>query len=314
MGDAYAKLADAYFYCVVCGAAVPLEFHHATLRSQGGKEEGNLVPLCPECHRRRHAELLSITLKDGTLSILDRETGQAWIKPLVPQAASGPSLLVDQARAMQDWLGLLLYGERLRQEPDEVLATLYDELRGLKRRLWTVQAAIINVMLERAQYGEAVAKHVAAALGCSERTVQSRGQIYREIIAKPECAQACERLQEESFYREAVCTDDPVRWINYADERKVANPAYTVAQFRAEIGAQGEESSLQQVVLLCGKRNGADLRLADKLKRQLGVPVELVFLETPAQVQESAPVGGPGRALGALEVPSDLGEVVSLHV
>lgn len=285
MDNPYEKIAESFVYCVVCGRTEGrLEQHHVLYRSRGGEEEGNLVLLCQSCHARVHAERLALSLEGTMLSVLDKDTGEMQLKPVAGQIATGPSVLVDQARSVQDWLNLMIYADRLQQEPDEVLATLYDELRALKHTLWMVQAAIINLMQSRANYGDGTAKHVATALGCSERTVQSRGQIYREIISKPECAQACERLQGESWYREAVSSDDPIRWINHADERKVAEPRYTIAQFRAEMRTEGEESSLQRVVLYCEHANGADIRLAEGLKQKLGVPVELVFDESLAKM------------------------------
>jgi len=288
VGNPYKTLRSEYVYCVVCGSTSKLEAHHVKFRSRGGKEEDNLVMLCEACHRKRHDELIDISLDGNTLVVTDKVTGEIKRRPLVPQVNTGPSELVNEARVIQTWADLMIYSERLRKETDESLRTLYDEIRTLKHRLWMVQAAIINEMQARASYGDSVAAHIAEAIGCSERTVQSRGQIYREIISKPECAQACERLLGESWYKEAVSTDDPVRWINYADERKIENPRYTVAQFREEIRRSGEESSLKKVVLYCEKENGVDARLAERLERQLGVPVVVVFEQMASQVVDGA--------------------------
>jgi len=288
MTNPYKVLRSEYVYCVACGSTTNLEAHHVKFRSRGGKEEDNLVMLCRACHKKRHDELIDISLDGDTLVVTDKVTGEIKRRPLVPQVNTGPSELVNEARVIQTWADLMLYSERLREETDESLKTLYDEIRTLKHRLWMVQAAIINEMQARASYGDGVAAHVAQALGCSERTVQSRGQIYREIISKPECSQACERLLGESWYKEAVSTDDPVHWINYADERKIENPRYTVAQFREEIRGKGDESSLKKVVLYCERQNRVDMRLAENLERKLGVPVVVVFEQMAGQVSESA--------------------------
>ncbi len=312
MDSPYAVLARQYTYCVVCGSTENLEQHHVIPRSQGGGEEGNLVMLCRECHRKRHAGLIDISLHDNMLVVKDKQTGEIRTRPIVPQVATGPSELVDQARAVQNWLGLMVYADRLRQESDEALAALYDELRTLKHRLWMAQAAVIAEMQTRANYGDGAAKHIASALGCSERTVQSRGQIYREIIAKPECAQACERVLGESWYKEAVSHPDPVWAINYADERKIENPSYTVAQFRAELHSDGDESSLVRVVLYCRRKNAADERLAESLELRLGVPVTLLFDEVLTEVLTGPVIGNPGRTLGTREMAADLGKAIAL--
>ncbi len=319
MDDAYSRLREQWAYCVVCGSTDgPLEAHHVLFRSRGGAtDESNLILLCPSCHRKRHDELIDISVRDGMLVVVDKTTGEISTKPLVPHVAAASSSLVEEARAVGNWLGLMLYGDRLRSEPDEVLATLYDELRALKHKLWMVQAAIINEFQSRSSYGDGMAKHVAAALGCSERTVQSRGQIYREIIAQPECRHVCEDLHEEAFYKEAVSTDNPVLWINYAHERKVGDPRYTLAQFREEIRSGQELVTITRIILEYDGDSTANTRIAERLETTYGVPVVLRDSHVPVgedslYVEASPSVGSTGRALGAVEVPPYLAEAVAL--
>jgi hypothetical protein len=276
MPDVYDIVREKFAYCQVCGSTDLLEAHHLVPRSQGGPDtEENLVLLCRSCHRKRHEELLKLQREGNELVIYDVETGQAQRKPIVPHRALGPSRLLDQAHAIRSWLELVSFGEVLAAEPDEVLSSLYDALRDMKHRLWMAQAAIIAEMQRRASRGDAVAEHVAKALGCSPRTVQVRGRIYREVLSKPESALAVETLREESWYREAVSSDEPVKWIVHAAQRKIENPRYSIAQFREEMRTGGQESTLWKVVLLCEEPNEADERLAAKLELKLGVPVEI---------------------------------------
>lgn len=284
--DAYTEVREKYVYCATpwCGATGRLEAHHIVFRSRGGKEENNLVLLCENCHRRLHDERMTITGKGEMLTFTDRETGEIAVKRLVPQVATGPSVAVDESRTVQAWLDSLIDGGRLSHESDEALKTLYQEVRQLKRRAWMAQAAIINEMQSRASYGDKYREAIAEAIGCHVRTVSSRGQIYRDIISNPECSQAIETLEEEAFYKEAVSSDAPAKWINYAAERKTENPRYSVAQFRAEMKTDGEESSLEGVMLFCRSQNSADTRLAESLERKLGVPVTIIETKGVAQI------------------------------
>jgi hypothetical protein len=265
---------EDYTNCLYCGAT-GVEWHHVVPRAQGGVD-GPQVPLCRNCHTRRHNEELQIRQQDGTYAFIERDTGEITIRRLVPQLASSSSQLVNEARAIQHWLEVIVYSGKLKDEPTEVLKTLYDDLRELKHRAWMAQAAVISEFQSRSSYGDHMAAHVAEALGCSERTVQSRGQIFREIIANPLCEQACETLREEGFYKEAVSAGvGAVQAINLAAERKIGNPSYSVAQFREELRAPGSESTLRRIVLWCEAKGPVDERIAETLSRKYGVPVEL---------------------------------------
>lgn len=48
--------------CCVCGwNEAPLDIHHITPRKDGGSDElDNLTPLCPNCHRKAHCNLLAV--------------------------------------------------------------------------------------------------------------------------------------------------------------------------------------------------------------------------------------------------------------
>ncbi len=283
----------AYAYCLYCGTPA-IQWHHSILRSQGGDDIDNLVPLCPSCHERRHQEQLRITRSGDVVTFTEVNTGEITERQMVGQVSTCPSKLVDQARSVITWIQTMAFSGALRTETDEHLATLYQELRSIKHFTWRSQAAIIDEMQSRSSYGDECAKHVAEALGCGERTVQSRGQIYREILSDPACSQAIEIIPEEAFYREAVATEDPVHWINYACEKKIANPKYTTAQFRQEIRTPGQESSLIRIVMVCRESNDVDEEIANGLQMKYGVPVEVMLEESIVQVSQRSLVGISG--------------------
>jgi hypothetical protein len=265
---------DTFVYCLYCGAS-PVEWHHVILRSQGG-EDGPQIPLCRQCHDRRHDERLRIEMDGADVRFTDLASGEIVTRHLTPQLASAGSQLVEEARAIHHWLDVVTYSGKLREEPDEVLSALYDDIRTLKHRAWMAQAAIINEMQGRSSYGDHMAEHVAKALGCNARTVQSRGQIFREIIVRPEAAEACEVLGEEGFYKEACSAPNPVAAINLAKERKTENPRYSVAQFREELHNPNDASRLRRVVLVTDGESQTDQRIAAQIERKYGVPVVLV--------------------------------------
>jgi hypothetical protein len=300
---------DAFAFCLYCGQA-GVEWHHAILRSQGGTDDANLVPLCRRCHERRHAERLSVRRDGGLVTFVDRDTGEITVRRMTPQLSTGPSVAVDEARAVQAWLADLIHGDRLSQETNEALRTLYDDLRVLKHHTWMAQAAIIHELQSRSSYGDNMAKHVADALGCSERTVQSRGRIFREIIMNPACAHACEIVQGESFYKEAVSAPDPVKAINWAAERIAGEPGYSVARFREELRLGSTESTLREIVLVCERDNPADQRIAESLRLRYRVPVRLE--ELAADVVDGPRVGVLHTVLGEVSGSGDIRERVAL--
>jgi hypothetical protein len=253
---------------------------------------------------------LIVRRKDGVVTFIDKGTGEITIRRMTQQVASGPSHLVDEARAIHHWLDAIVFSDCLKDEPDEVLKVLYDDIRVLKHRAWMSQAAIVNEMQSRSSYGDNMAKHVAEALGCSERTVQSRGQIFREIISKPEAEQACEVLGEEGFFKEAVSAPDPIAAINHAAERKVGDPSYSVAKFREELKAGGEESTLREIVLICEDATPVDERIAEQLWHKYGVPVRLE--QRFPQVSNDTSKRLFDRRIANTLGPSDASEAVAL--
>lgn len=174
----------------LCGKAGPLEAHHVIHRSQLGKDTpDNIVMICPDCHRRHHElGLLKIEHDDGGIRFTDLETGETALHRPIPQEAAGPSGVTDAAALVLNFLDLDAFSAAIHNEPDEVLAALYDQVREIKHRAWQAQAAIIAELQSRANYGDEALKGIAERLGTSVRTAQYRGKIYREILADEETA------------------------------------------------------------------------------------------------------------------------------
>ena len=288
-------------WCVnpLCGKAIRLERHHVTHRSQLGSDDPeNLVDICEECHRRHHdLGTLLIEHEGNGVRFTDLESGETALYTFIPQEAQGPSDVTDAAALIINFLDLPEFVSAIKREPDEVLAVLYDQVREIKHRAWQAQAAIIGELQERANYGDAALKGIADRLGITVRTAQYRGKIYREILGNPQCADVGAILLEESWYREAVDTDDPGRWIQHAAEQKAENPTYSVRKFRADIAAHtGETVSVTNIIVFCRDGNGADRKLAEKLEASLRVPVSVLIADD-------------GNGLGARHIDSAHGEV-----
>ena len=267
-------------WCVnpLCGKTFGLEKHHVVHRSQlGSNDDENLADICPTCHRRHHdLGLLLIERDPEGIRFTDLETGETAVHRPIPQEATGPSDVTDAAALILNFLDLAPFAHAIRDEPDEVLAVLYDQVREIKHRAWQAQAAIIAELQERANYGDEAIKGIAERLGISARTAQYRGKIYREILGNVKTADVGAILLEESWYREAVDTDDPQRWIQHAADQKAENPAYSVRKFRADIAANtGETVSVTSVIVVCRDGNAADKKLVERLAASLRVPVVL---------------------------------------
>lgn len=264
----------------LCGKTSFLEEHHVTHRSQLGKDNlDNLVRICHDCHTRHHGlGLLRIEHEGEGVRFTDLESGETALYTFIPQEASGPSDVTDAAALILNFFDLPAFVGAIRREPDEVLSALYDQVREIKHRAWQAQAAIIGELQSRANYGDVAVKGVAERLGITVRTAQYRGKIYREILDNPDCADVGAILLEESWYREAVDTSDPQRWIQHAADQKAENPTYSVRKFRADIAAQsGETVSVTSIIVVCRDGNGADQKLAAKLEASLRVPVTVML-------------------------------------
>lgn len=259
----------------MCGQPLG-QMHHVIKRSQGGGDEPeNLVPICYTCHRRIHDEgtLATEPVPNGVLFI-DKLTGSSAIFDGTPHLALHPSQLTTWCQEILELFDLGTFAERLKGEPDEVLTTLYDQVREIKYRSWQLQSLIIAELQSRCQRGDAATQAVADKLNVSQRTVQRRGQIYREILSDPECADVGVLLPQESWYQEAVMQENPKEAILYAADRKAEDPKYTIRQFRAELGGD-EKTTLTEVIVVCREGNAADVRLCERLELSLGVPVHI---------------------------------------
>jgi len=304
-------------WCVnpLCGKAIRLERHHVTHRSQLGSDDpANLVDICEECHRRHHDLGALLIEHDGEgIRFTDLESGETALYTFIPQEAQGPSDVTDAAALIINFLDLSEFVSAIKREPDEVLSVLYDQVREIKHRAWQAQAAIIGELQERANYGDAALKGIADRLGITVRTAQYRGKIYREILSNPKNADVGAILLEESWYREAVDTDDPSRWIQHAAEHKAENTTYSVRKFRADIAAHtGETVSVTSIIVVCRDGNGADQKLAAKLEASLRVPVTVVLAENGDGVTPSSvdPASGDADAFSDFfGAPPDQGVV-----
>jgi len=221
--------------------------------------------------------------------------------------------VTDAAALILNFLDLEAFANLIHDEPDETLAVLYDQVREIKHRAWQAQAAIISELQSRANYGDEAVKGVADRLNISVRTAQYRGKIYREILSNEETADVGAILLEESWYREAVDTEEPRRWIQHAADQKAENANYSVRKFRADIAANtGETVTVTSVIVVCRDGNTADQKLVAKLAASLKVPVVLSQEGGGVTLDMTDDVGGEGELICDLSRgPAD--EIVEQH-
>ncbi len=272
-------------WCVnpLCGKTFRLENHPVNHRSRLGDDEAhNLVRICGDCHTRHHDRgLLRIEHEGDGVRFTDLESEETALYTFIPQEASGPADVTDVAALILNFFDLPTFVSAIKCESDEALSVLYDQIREIKHRVWQAQAAIIGELQARANYGDAAVRGVAERLGIAVRTAQYRGKIYREILNNPQYADVGAILLEESWYREAVDTPDPQRWIQHAADQMAENPAYSIRKLRADIAAQsGETVTVTSIILMCRDGNSADQKLAAQLEASLRVPVT-VRLDKP---------------------------------
>jgi len=85
------------YRCVICGSEHNLHVHHITYENLGEEKDGDLVALCPECHKCLHDGAMALPFHNLRLTLkivknlavsndeIERMTGQALL-PIITEA------------------------------------------------------------------------------------------------------------------------------------------------------------------------------------------------------------------------------------
>jgi hypothetical protein len=240
--------------CEICGSIRGLECHHILHRKLGGSKDprvhdhANLVTLCRRCHTTLHEGTWQLTRLPDGIRVIDTQTGEPVMRRRYCADLDVPKLfhlltLVDGS--------LTHLVEAVPFLSDDQLVDAFAAAQTFGKRGWLIQAAILYEAQLRSIHGEGSLAAIARRFDLSLRQAQKYALVWKTFFtqpvgddnATPASATPAENvnidaivLDDPSWYLIAASeTPDPQQWLAYAQDRKLADPRYTVAAFRRDI-------------------------------------------------------------------------------
>jgi N6-adenosine-specific RNA methylase IME4 len=122
---------------------------------------------------------------------------------------------------------------------DELISTFHNA-DDLRHRAWLVQAHCIYEARERGSYGDNAVEAVARGFEITRAAAYELARVW-EAFAPKLLGHPNSVVLPKSFYVEALEAEDPVKWVEHAEDQRAANPFYTVRTFKDEIAADKQE-------------------------------------------------------------------------
>ena len=203
-------------------------------------DESNLMILCRQCHRNLHEGRWELIRSEEGIRVINQETGEDVMRRLHNPGVDVASL----------FKLLNLTEETLRQLhralpyfTDEQLVEAFGYTLSFGKHSWLAQAAIIYEAQKRSTYGERTLEAIARRFGIGLRHAQKYALVWKVFFTQNGSEDEEENvnidailLDEPSWYVVAVTeTNEPEKWVAYAQDRKMEDPRYSVAAFRRDI-------------------------------------------------------------------------------
>ena len=229
--------------CEICGTNRGLDRHHVTPRQMGGSkdpvvhDEANLMTLCRRCHSNLHEYRWQLIRTEKGIQVLDSKSGATIMRRLHSPDLDVPSIF-HLFNLAEESLTLLL--EILPYFDDDQLVEAFAYASSFGKRSWLLQAAILYEAQKRSIYGEQTLEAIARRFEIGIRQAQKYALVWKVFFARDGEEENVNidaiLLDEPSWYVVAVTeTRDPEEWLAYAQDRKTADPRYSVAAFRRDI-------------------------------------------------------------------------------
>jgi hypothetical protein len=126
---------------------------------------------------------------------------------------------------------------------DEQLVELFQQLRGVDKRTWKAQAAILYEAKQRSIYGDRAWEAMGRSFGIGWRQAYNLARVWQTFFTNDR-GQFCNQLQnsaleEVTWYIVASETQMPQYWLHHADDQKAQDPSYSIQDFRDEVRFAG---------------------------------------------------------------------------
>jgi hypothetical protein len=242
--------------CEVCGDTHNLEQHHIQAKGMGGSKAPaieapkNKITLCRSCHRNVHEGCWLLQRAEHEVRVVDRGTGELIVRRLYDESFNASAFL-HQLTMAEASLGQLVKDVPLLT--DEQLVDAFAAARSLEKRAWIIQAAILYEAQQRSVYGDHSLEAIARRFDISLRQAEKYALVWRLYFGDGVNVDAI-LLNEPSWYVVAASeSSDPEFWLGHAQDRKVQDPRYSIAEFREDIrlGKETIEAGIETPVPPC---------------------------------------------------------------
>jgi hypothetical protein len=210
----------------------------------------NKITLCRTCHRNIHDHRWELRRSDQELTVVDPESGELVMRRLFNRDFDAPSFF-HQLALSEDRLERLI--NDVPYLTDEQLVEAFACAHSLGKRAWVIQAAILYEAQQRSVYGDHSLEAIARRFDISLRQAQKYALVWKLYFGDGVNVDAI-LLDEPSWYVVAASeSSDPEFWLGHAQDRKVQDPRYSIAEFRDDIrlGKEAVEAGMETPIPSC---------------------------------------------------------------
>ena len=230
--------------CEICGMTTNLDRHHIVPKRMGGRKnpaihhQTNLMTLCRRCHQKLHDENWEVVRSQDGVWVFDKHTGNQVMRRLSNPSLDVPSIF-QLLNAAEDSLARIT--EFIPYFTDDQLVEAFNYATAIGKRSWLIRASILYETQQRSSYGEHALESMAWRFGISRRQAWKYVQVWKAFfvsdVEKKESVNVDTfSFAEPSWYVIAATeTNDPKKWLSYAQDRKAEDPRYSVSWFRQDI-------------------------------------------------------------------------------
>lgn len=233
--------------CEICGRARNLDQHHVIPKHMGGRkdpavhDESNLMTLCRSCHRNLHEGRWELVRSSEGIWVFDKQTGNQIMRRLYRPGVD-PSALFQILNLAEDSLRGI--SEALPYLTDDQLVEAFTYACSFGKRSWLVQAAILYEAQQRSTYGDRTLEAIARRFEISRRHAQKYALVWKVFFAGDGGIENANidvfSLDQPSWYVVAATeTQEPDKWLAYAQDRKQEDIRYSITSFRHDIQRAG---------------------------------------------------------------------------
>ena len=229
--------------CEICGVTRNLDRHHVKFKGMGGSRDPeihsdtNLMTICRDCHRKIHQGSWEIQRTADAVRVLNRETGEQVMRRFSDPDLDVPGLF-QQLNQVEEFLSRL--SQSLPYLADDQLVEAFAYALSYGKRSWLIQSAVLYEAQQRSIYGDQALEAIARRFEISLRQAQKYALAWKTFFHGGQLQENVNidvfLLDQPSWYVVAASeTEQPQRWLAYAQDRKISDPRYSISNFRQEI-------------------------------------------------------------------------------